>query len=95
MIDELSKEWDDAEEEELMPDLLAWAGSVQLTEHEAASIRNSILENVTGYPKGWLERMSAQIDRTMARTQRRIDQAVALRLQHQTDRIDRRLNTGS
>jgi hypothetical protein len=95
MIDELSKGWDDTEEDELMPDLLAWAGSVQLTEQEAASIRNSILENVTGYRRGWSERMSVQIDRTIAHSQRRMNQTLALRLQLQTNRIERRLSTQS
>lgn len=93
MIDELSKEWNEAEED-LMQDLMAWADSVQLIEHEAASIRDSILENDTGMHKGWLERMSAQIDRTIARSERRINQAVSLRMQLQTDRIGRGLNTG-
>lgn len=94
MIDELSEEWDDTEDE-LAQDLLDWAGSDQLTEHEAASIRNSILENITGHHIGWLERMTAQIDRTTARSQRRIDQSVLLRLQLRTDRIDRQLIIGS
>lgn len=88
-----SQEWNDAEED-WMPDLMAWADSVQLVEQEAALIRASILENVSGTNKGWLERMSAQIDRTLARSERRIDQSVSLRLKLQTERMGRGLNNG-
>lgn len=94
MINGFCEEWGELEED--MPDLLAWMGSVQLTEHEAESIKNSILANVAGDRDSWLERMSARIDRAILRSQRRIDQTVAVRLQLQTDRINRRrIGSGS
>lgn len=93
MIKGFCEEWEELGED--MPDLLAWMGSVQLTEHEAESIKHSILMNVAGCDS-WLERMSARIDRAIVRSQRRIDQTVALRLQLQTDRINRRqIGSGS
>ncbi len=95
MADELSKEWEN-EGEELMCDLLVWANNAQLTQHEAEVIRNSILKiETTEQRKGWIERMSAQIDRSIVRSRRRIDQAAAFRLQLQTYRIERQLRTGS
>ncbi|WP_274365879.1 hypothetical protein [Paenibacillus thermotolerans] len=93
MTDQFSEEWKDTVEDLPGPDFLAWVKSVQLTEHEAQSIKKSIFEDETGYRIG-LELMSTRIDRAVARSQRRIDQAVAIRLQLQTDRIHRRL-TGS
>jgi len=79
----------DTEEDKLPTSLLAWIGSVRLTEREAESIRNSILEDAADR-EDWLERLSARIDRSLARLRRRTEQAAAFRLQLQTDRIERR-----
>lgn len=90
---EFCDEWEGLGEDTLMSTLLAWVDNIQLTEHEVESITKSILENSTGYSKGWLELMLTRIDRTIARSQCRLDQSLALRLQVQTDRIVRRLTT--
>jgi hypothetical protein len=61
--------------EEKQSELDDWAALARLTKQDSIAIRNAVL-NAGKHDDWWLERMSARIDRTVARTQRRIDQVL-------------------
>jgi hypothetical protein len=58
---------------EWLRELEEWVSFVQLTKQDSAMIIADVL-NGEKQDNGWLDRMSASIDRTVARSQRRIDQ---------------------
>lgn len=63
-IDERAGEW--------LPELGEWASFVRLTTQDSAMIIANVLKGEK-QDDGWLDRMTARIDRTVARSQRRID----------------------
>lgn len=62
-----------------LPGLAAWADRMQLTDGEAAAIRQAILATDPVPRDYWLERLTSRIELTMARNRRRLDQAIGYR----------------
>jgi hypothetical protein len=72
----MNKEGIEERDDDMLSELRIWAESVRLTKQESAAIQHAVMDG-DRHRKWWLERMSARIDRSVARTQRRIDLALA------------------
>ncbi len=78
----MSKDEFDRNEErvgERLPELEEWASIVQLTMQDSAMIIANVL-NGDKQDDGWLDRMTARIDRTVALSQRRLDRLLTHRI---------------
>ncbi len=65
--------------DEWLPELEEWASFVQLTQQDSAKLIANVLSGGK-QDDGWLDRMTARIDRTVARSQRRIDHMLTRRI---------------